>query len=424
MSIIRRGEDLACLADSCAPLGILGETMGNGLRTRAGYWPAWTLRAIPVTAVILAIALCLTPVTTLAQDWSAPRTVFVPSTGHTVDGLFLDLWRAEPELLGDPVTEEIQRRTDFTNTGNNGVVQYYENVALVYQPDEAPENQVELLDLGRQALDEARTAGISGALDRALERSVCAPASVGSCVNVVASGHTVRGPFLERWQNGETAHWLGVPLTESFIAPDGTRIQYFENGILRQAATGQVEPLPLGSIAAKRAKLDVKPIDQPDDIPVYAEELFIPPPDATPVDEGIPDWGFGPGPQQGAWKEVVVSISAQMMWAYEEGEMVMSSLVSTGTAEVPETTTPVGYHSVLAKFDAQTMEGTISGEYYRVEDVPYVMYFDNGGNAIHGTYWHSNFGAPMSHGCVNLPMDVAAWMYGWADVGTAVSVIS
>ena len=50
------------------------------------------------------------------------------------------------------------------------------------------------------------------------------------------------------------------------------------------------------------------------------------------------------------------------MWAYEEGELVMSSLVSTGTAEVPETTTPVGYHSVLAKFDAQTMEGTISGE--------------------------------------------------------------
>jgi hypothetical protein len=402
----------------------LGETMGNGLRTRAGFWPAWTLQVVLVTAVILPLALYLTPGTTAAQEWSAPRTVFIPSTGHTVDGFFLDLWRAQPELLGDPVTEEIRRRTDFTNTGDNGVVQYYENVALVYQSNEAPENQVELLDLGRQALDEARTAGISRALDRALERSVCAPASAGACVNVVASGHTVRGSFLEHWQSGETAKWLGVPLTESFIAPDGTRIQYFENGILRQTETGNVEPLPLGSIAAKRAKLDVQPIDQPGDVPVYDEELFIPPPDATPVEDATSDWGTGPGPQQGAWKEVVVSLSAQMMWAYEEGEMVMSSFVSTGTAEVPETTTPVGYHSVLAKFDAQTMEGTISGEYYRVEDVPYVMYFDNDGNAIHGTYWHSNFGAPMSHGCVNLPMDIAAWMYGWADVGTAVSVIS
>ncbi len=398
--------------------------MGNGLRARAGYRRAWGLRPVAVTAIVLMLATILTPVPASAQEWSAPRTVYVPSTGHTTDGLFLDLWRAEPALLGDPVTEEVRGRTDFTDTGDAGVIQYYENVALVYLPDEEPGNQVQLVDLGRQVLEEAKSAGTSQALQRALERSVCAPASAGGCVNVVASGHTVRGPFLERWQTGDSARWLGLPLTESFIAPDGTRIQYFEKGILRQTAAAEVEPLPLGSIAAKRAKLDVEPIERPQDVPVYDEELFIPPPDATPVDTGIPDWGFGPGPQQGAWKEVVVSISAQMMWAYEDGAVVMSSLVSTGTAEVPETTTPVGYHSVLAKFDAQTMEGTISGEYYRVEAVPYVMYFDNNGNAIHGTYWHSNFGAPMSHGCVNLPMDIAAWMYGWAELGTAVSVIS
>lgn len=398
--------------------------MGNGLRGRAGYRCAWGIRPIAVTAIIVMLAAILTPVAASAQGWSAPRTVYVPSTGHTTDGLFLDLWRAEPALLGDPVTEEVRGRTDFTGTGDAGVVQYYENVALIYLPDEEPGNQVQLVDLGRQALEEAKSAATSHALQRALERSVCAPASAGACVNVVASGHTVRGPFLERWQTGDTARWLGLPLTESFIAPDGTRIQYFEKGILRQTSAAEVEPLPLGSIAAKRAKLDVEPIERPQDVPVYDEEFFIPPPDATPVDTEIPDWGFGPGPQQGAWKEVVVSISAQTMWAYEEGEMVMSSLVSTGTAEVPETATPIGQHSIINKVDVQTMEGTISGEYYRVEDVPYVMYFDNLGNALHGTYWHSNFGTPMSHGCVNLPMDVAAWMYGWADMGTAVSVIS
>src|SRR5215216_2077840 len=394
--------------------------MGNGLYALAGYRCGWILRSVTVTAVVLTLATFLTPLATSAQGWSAPRTVFVPTTGHTADGLFLDLWRAERELLGDPVTEEIHPRTAFTATADAGVVQYYENVALMYLPDEALENRVQLLDLGRQALEEAKTAGTSRALERALERSVCAPATAGACVNVVASGHTVRGPFLERWQTDETATWLGVPLAESFIAPDGTRVQYFKNGIMRQTATGEVEPLPLGSIAAKRSKIDIEPIKQPPDVPTYDEELFIPPPEATPVDSG---WSSGPGPQQGAWKEVVVSISAQTMWAYEEGELVMSSLVSTGTAEVPETTTPVGYHSVLAKFDVRTMEGTISGEYYRVEDVPYVMYFDDGGDALHGTYWHSNFGTPMSHGCVNLPMDIAAWMYGWADVGTAVSVI-
>jgi hypothetical protein len=398
--------------------------MGEGLRALAGCRRARTLRPVTVTAVVLALATFLIPLAASAQGWSAPRTVFVPTTGHTTDGLFLDVWRSQRDLFGDPVSEEISSKTDFTATGDAGVVQYFENVALVYLPDEAPENQVQLLDLGRKALEEAKLAGTSRALERALERWLCGPASASGCVNVVASGHTVRGPFLERWQTGETATWLGIPLSESFVAPDGTRVQYFENGILRQTVDGGVEPLPLGSIAAKRAKLDVEPIERPQEIPVYEEGLFIPPPEATPVEEVTADWSLGPGPQQGAWREVVVSISAQTMWAYEEGEMVMSSLVSTGTAEVPETTTPVGHHAVIAKFDAQTMEGTISGEFYRVEDVPYVMYFDNNGNAIHGTYWHSNFGAPMSHGCINLPMDIAAWMYGWADVGTAVSVIS
>ncbi|MGH2559140.1 MAG: L,D-transpeptidase, partial [Thermomicrobiales bacterium] len=80
--------------------------------------------------------------------------------------------------------------------------------------------------------------------------------------------------------------------------------------------------------------------------------------------------------------------------------------------------------TVLTKFESETMEGTISGEHYRVEDVPSVMYFDNNGNALHGTYWHSNFGAPMSHGCVNLPLDVAAFLYGWTEIGTPVSVIA
>jgi len=58
-----------------------------------------------------------------------------------------------------------------------------------------------------------------------------------------------------------------------------------------------------------------------------------------------------------------------------------------------------------------------------VPDVPWVMYFHNSGNAIHGAYWHNNFGAPMSHGCVNLPLDVAEFLFGWAPEGTPVTII-
>ena len=113
--------------------------MGHGLRGRAAIWRAWNLGSLAATAVVLALTTILTPLTVAAQDWSAPRTVFVPTTGHTTDGLFLDLWRAERELFGDPVTEEIHPRTNFTASKDAGVVQYYENVALVYLPDEAPE---------------------------------------------------------------------------------------------------------------------------------------------------------------------------------------------------------------------------------------------------------------------------------------------
>jgi hypothetical protein len=400
--------------------------MGVELPVRVAWRRQRACSGFLAVTILLALVSSLVPTTAVAQAWSAPRTVFVPTTGHTSDGLFLDLWRAERDLLGDPVTEEFRARTSFSAGGDADIIQYYEHLALVYLPNEEPGQQVQALDLGRQALETAKEAGPSVALQRALQRTVCAPTAAQPCATIVASGHTLRGAFLTYWQEGDAASWLGLPLSEAFTAPDGTRVQYFENGILRATAAGGAEPLPLGKIAASHARLDLEPIAQPADVPTYDEALFIPPPEAEAPAEETTWWNpgdFGPGPQQGAYKEVVISLSAQSMWAYENGELVMSSLVSTGTAEVPETTTPIGYHSVVAKFDVQTMEGTISGEHYRVEDVPYVMYFDNLGNALHGTYWHSNFGAPMSHGCVNLPMDIAAWMYSWAPVGTAVTVV-
>ena len=129
-------------------------------------------------------------------------------------------------------------------------------------------------------------------------------------------------------------------------------------------------------------------------------------------------------PQAGSAKPqkvIVVSISRQMLWAYKGNQVVLSSYVSTGRAGFD---TPVGSFAVLSKLPSQTMEGVIGGEYYNVPDVPWVLYFTNSGHALHGTYWHNNFGTPMSHGCVNLPLDVAAWLFDWAPVGTPVQVVA
>jgi len=121
-----------------------------------------------------------------------------------------------------------------------------------------------------------------------------------------------------------------------------------------------------------------------------------------------------------AERTIMVSIGRQMMWVFKGDQVVMSSYVSTGRAGFD---TPLGTYAVLTKIPSQTMEGVIGGEYYNAPDVPWVMYFTNGGHALHGTYWHSNFGTPMSHGCVNLPMDVATWLYDWAPVGTPVLIV-
>ena len=144
----------------------------------------------------------------------------------------------------------------------------------------------------------------------------------------------------------------------------------------------------------------------------------------SPATAGAQEWvDPGPGRLQAGDKEIVVSLWQQRLWAYEGEAVVLAAWVSTGTAETWEVQTPVGQWQILVKLPSETMAGTVNGEDYYVPDVPHVMYFTDEGHALHGTYWHANFGAPMSHGCVNLPLDVGAWLYDWATLGTPVTVI-
>ncbi|MGN6698215.1 MAG: L,D-transpeptidase, partial [Thermomicrobiales bacterium] len=59
-------------------------------------------------------------------------------------------------------------------------------------------------------------------------------------------------------------------------------------------------------------------------------------------------------------------------------------------------------------------------DYYYTPNVPWVMYFLDGGFAIHGAVLDSMWGTPTSHGCVNVPVDIAQYLYGWAPVGTLI----
>jgi hypothetical protein len=111
-------------------------------------------------------------------------------------------------------------------------------------------------------------------------------------------------------------------------------------------------------------------------------------------------------------KSIEINLTSQWLTAYEGDTPVFGTAVSTG---VDGYDTPAGEFAIEWMLEWETM----AGEDYYLEDVPYVMYFADY-LAIHGAYWHDNFGEPMSHGCVNLPVWAAEWLYDWASIGTPV----
>ena len=107
---------------------------------------------------------------------------------------------------------------------------------------------------------------------------------------------------------------------------------------------------------------------------------------------------------------IMVDIWEQVLTVYDNNQLVFATLVSTGDGYK---LTDTGLYSVYLSFETTTMSGGAGEEYYLLERVPWTMYFD-GGNALHGAYWHSSFGYPRTHGCVNLALADAHWLFDWA----------
>ena len=142
---------------------------------------------------------------------------------------------------------------------------------------------------------------------------------------------------------------------------------------------------------------------------IYVGQVLHIPAGGSPSPSPVPSPSI---PTDGRW--IDVDLSAQRLTAYQGSTAVRSTLVSTG---LPATPTPTGQFRVYVKYASTTM----SGPGYYLTNVPYTMYFYRG-YGLHGTYWHSNFGHPMSHGCINLPTPEAQWLFNWASVGTLVNI--
>lgn len=133
----------------------------------------------------------------------------------------------------------------------------------------------------------------------------------------------------------------------------------------------------------------------------------------TPVQASIPPISHF---SENRW--IDVNLTTQTLVAYENDVAIYTTLVSSGLYNTPTVT---GQFRIYIRYDSQDMSGYHLGYDYYLEDVPFVQYFHKD-FALHGAYWHNNFGTPMSHGCVNLSPSDSQWLYNFADIGTLVNV--
>jgi lipoprotein-anchoring transpeptidase ErfK/SrfK len=118
--------------------------------------------------------------------------------------------------------------------------------------------------------------------------------------------------------------------------------------------------------------------------------------------------------QQSKQRWIQIDLLHQRLIAWEGQTPIYAVLISTGKSSTP---TPTGVFSIQTRYRYAHMQGVD----YDVPNVPYTMYY-YGGYAIHGAYWHRRFGTPVSHGCINVAVNHARWLFYWAKVGTPVVV--
>lgn len=392
---------------------------------RAG-WPG-SRRFMFMTMVVGLLMAVIAPMASIpsqqasAQEWSAPRTVYFPDTGQTLDQVFLDFWREAggAASYGYPITPEITQ-PDGT------IVQYLQYARFEYYPNGNEDGfnfvlgdigeELRPFSLQRSVASFTSTGSGDGASAAATNAdfisawmSVDAPKTESPNVRYVPeTGHTVRYVFLDFWDRTGGVDYLGNPVTEEYVV-GGTTYQVFERGQVAWENGKEPWLMPVGELLVDKYNLSTAPVDQ-GNIPTYSEDLFVPPPTPTPDIPELPADGE-------RWIEI--NLSSQYLIAWQGNVPFLETYISSGR---PEFATPTGTFYINSKVPSEDMEGVLGGEYYNVPEVPDTMYFTNVGHAIHGTYWHNNFGTPMSHGCINVPLGTSTQLYNWAPIGTRVEI--
>jgi len=121
-------------------------------------------------------------------------------------------------------------------------------------------------------------------------------------------------------------------------------------------------------------------------------------------------------------KRIEVNLGTQILTAYESDQAVFQTNISSGIAIAQQnpkdlsTKTPTGEFRIITKYPSKHMgNGSLfaTPDDYELPGVPWTSFFHESGYAFHGTYWHDNFGTPMSRGCVNMRINEAKWLFRW-----------
>lgn len=195
---------------------------------------------------------------------------------------------------------------------------------------------------------------------------------------------------------------IAVAMPESMIPSVAARVSEDGDNIVIQPV-GQVPGHGDSEvIASKASPTPVPPTPSPE--PTATATLIMPTP--APATEVVIPFPLAHEPEYPGERWIEVDLSSQTVTAWEGDRVVMHFLSSTG---LPNTPTVTGKFRIYQKYTSTRM----SGPGYDLPNVPYTMYFYSG-YALHGAYWHDNFGEPMSHGCVNLTPENAEKLFNWA----------
>lgn len=365
-----------------ATLGILAIPSVGAQPPVADFQPTYTTSQ---AAARVAAAQATEHATRNAQVAAMPdvSTVYFPLTGHHVSNRngFLDYWRRNGQVpvFGYPITEEIVE--------NGHVVQYFERARLEFHPEHFGTSwQVQPGRLSTEVIP-----GLN-------QDQVADPYQPGVRY-FPETGHTLAGAFRWYWEQHGGMRIFGYPLSEPYYESNGLLVQYFERARMEHHPENagtfyEVLVSDLGRQAARTSGYSLAPVAQLAGTVTWSSALWA--------------------------RHVEVNLSTQWLTAFEGNVPVFSAPVTTGKDGY---NTPTGRFAIYDKLPAQDMRGSAGGETWYVPGVPWVMYI-YGGVALHGTYWHNLFGTGyrVSHGCINMRIEDARWLYNWSSVGTPVYV--